>query len=230
MKTAVNDQICIEAAVLQDEEPSDFQPSESWRASFEKQATRGILDKLHRIARARLGAYCGGKQNVQDADVEDIVIAALGDTWTGTLSWDPTLKPLYAHLKDAIKFRVRNGAKLTRKRRKHDELDEDERGETFAAQIAAGAIVPTVESRDRRDEVLCSVADETIEALRPLAERDVEVTSLIDALARRVVDRDDLLEETGMTLHEYNNAWRRLGRLVRELSAHLRDQALAALA
>lgn len=208
----------------------EFTPTESWRASFEKQANQKTLERLHRIARARLGAYSGGRQNVQDCDVDDIVIAALGDTWSGILKWDPTAKPLFAHMKDAIKFRVRNDAKLARRRRKHDELDEDERGETFAGQIAAGAIVPTVETSDHREEHLGSIADGVIEELRPLATRDAEVTSLLDALSKRVLDRDDLLEETGMTIPEYNNAWRRLGRLVRELPAQLHHDALAALA
>ena len=230
MNRAANDEQCIEAAALADSKKEPFVPSEEWRASFEKQATRNILDKLYRIARARLGVYAGGRHKVSDADVDDIVIAALGDTWAGDLTWDPSVKTLFLHLKDAIKFRVRDGAELARKRRRHVEIDEDERGETFAASIAAGAIAPTVDTRDQRDHTICDIADETIAALRPLAERDEEVTSLLDVLSKRVVDRDDLIEETGMTIPEHNNAWRRLGRIVRELPAHLRDDALAALA
>lgn len=207
----------------------EFTPSESWRASFEKQANGRTMEKLNRIARARLGAYVGGVHNVQECDVDDIVIAALGDTWSGVLAWDPTTKTLFAHLKDAIKYRVRNGAKLARKRRKHDELNEDERAETFSAQIAAGAIVPTVETTDQRQELLSQVADEVIERLSPHALHDPDVLSLLAALAKRVVERNDLLEETGLNLADLNRAWRRLGRMVRELPAHLRDQALGAL-
>ena len=114
---------------MHDDKFTGYVPSEQWRADFQKQATKAMLDKLNRIARARLGVYAGGKQNVQECDVDDVVISALGDTWTGTLAWDPDAKPLYAHLKDAIKYRVRNEAKLARKRRKHDEFEEDERGE-----------------------------------------------------------------------------------------------------
>lgn len=207
-----------------------YAPSEDWRKAFEKQATRAMLDKLNRIARARLGVYCGGKHRVQDTDVDDIVIAALGDTWGGTLRWDPDQKPLFAHLKDAVKYRVRNEAKLARKRRKHDELEEDDRGESLAGQIAPGAIAPTIVTRDARDKALGHAVDDVIAALRPLAARDAEVLAVLDALAQRLVDRDDITEETGMTIPEYNNAWRRLGRLVGELPAHLRDQALVALA
>lgn len=229
MNRAANDEVSVEAVPVETKK-EPFVPSEEWRASFEKQATRNILDKLYRIARARLGVYAGGRHKVSDADVDDIVIAALGDTWAGDLTWDPSAKTLFLHLKDAIKFRVRDGAELARKRRRHVEIDEDERGETFAGSIATGAIVPTVETSDPRDHTLGGIADETIAALRPLAERDVEVSTLLDALSKRVIDRDDLLEETGMTIPEYNNAWRRLGRMVRELPAHLRDDALAALA
>lgn len=219
----------IAAEVAASAQPEEFAPSEVWRASFEKQANGRTLEKLNRIARARLGAYSGGKPNVQDCDVDDIVIGALGDTWTGVLAWDPSAKTLFAHLKDAIKYRVRNGAKLTRKRRKHDELDEDERGETFSGQIAAGAIVPTVETTDQRQEQLSEVADEVIERLSSHALNDPDVLSLLAALAKRIVDRNDVLEETGMNVPELNNAWRRLGRIVRELPAQLRDQALAVL-
>jgi len=229
MNRAANDERCIEAGLVETKK-EPFVPSEEWRASFEKQATRNILDKLFRIAKARLAVYAGGRHKVSDADVDDIVIAALGDTWAGDLTWDTTAKTLFVHLKDSIKHRVRNGAHLTRKRRKHVEIDEDERGETFAGVIAAGAIAPTVETRDLRDHAIGEAADETLEALRPLAEEDADVRSLLDALSKRVIDRDDLLEETGMTIPEYNRAWRRLGRIARELPAHLRDDALAALA
>lgn len=222
-------QVEIAAEVAASTQCEEFVPSESWRASFEKQANGRTLEKLNRIARARLAAYSGAKQNVQDCDIDDIVIGALGDTWTGVLAWEPGTKTLFAHLKDAIKFRVRNGAKLTRKRRKHDELDEDERGETFSGQIAAGAIVPTVETSDQRHALLAEVADDVIEQLSTHALDDPDVLSLLAALAKRIVDRNDLLEDTGMTVHELTNAWRRLGRIVRELPAQLRDQALAAL-
>lgn len=207
-----------------------YAPSEDWRKAFEKQATRAMLDKVNRIARARLGVYCGGKHRVQDSDVDDIVIAALGDTWGGTLRWAPEQKTLFAHLKDAVKYRVRNEAKLARKRRKHDEFEEDDRGESLAGQIAPGAIAPTIVTRDARDESIGSAADLVIAALRPIAARDAEVTWILDALSKRLVDRNDVIEETGMTIPEYNNAWRRLGRMVRELPAQLRDHALAALA
>jgi hypothetical protein len=222
-------EIAAEVAASASATREEFTPSESWRASFEKQANGRTLEKLNRIARARLGAYTGGKQNVQECDVDDIVISALGDTWSGVLKWDPSAKTLFAHMKDAIKYRVRNGAKLTRKRRKHDELDEDERGETFSGQIAAGAIVPTVDTPDQRQDLLSHTADEVIEQLSTYALDDPDVLSLLASLAKRVVERADVLEETGMTLHELNKAWRRLGRMVRELPANLRDQALAAL-
>lgn len=222
-------EIAAEVAASASPAHEEFTPSESWRASFEKQSNGRTLEKLNRIARARLGAYMGGKQNVQDSDVDDIVISALGDTWSGKLTWDPSAKTLFAHMKDAIKYRVRNGAKLARKRRKHDELEEDERGETFSGQIAAGAIVPTIETTDQRQELLSEVADDVIERLSAHALSDPDVLSLLAALAKRLVERGDLLEETGMNLHELNKAWRRLGRMVRELPANLRDQALAAL-
>ena len=203
----------------------EFSPTEEWRAEFQEQATRGNLDKLYRIAKARLGAYAGKGRHVDDADVEDVVSAVLVDTLSGTLTWNPARHDLYAHLKDAIKFRVRNEAKSTRKRKKHDPLEEDERNESLAPQIAAGAIVPTVTTPDERDEQLGRLADSALTDLRALAVRDVDVTKLIEALANRITDRDELIRVTGMNLSKYTNAWRRLGRLVNQLPVQLRDEA-----
>ena len=93
----------------------------------------------------------------------------------------------------------------------------------------ANSNVPTVDTTETRQELLSDVSDEVIERLSTYALDDPDVLSLLAALAKRVVERNALLEETGMSLHELNKAWRRLGRMVRELPAHLRDQALAAL-
>jgi hypothetical protein len=213
------------------EPEKEFAPTEEWRSKLEEETTKHTLDKLHRIARARLGIYAGGKQYVHDSDVDEIVFGALGDICTGVVGWDPDRRTLFLHLRDVIRYRVRDQARLNRRRRRnHEELDEDNCGESLEAQAAAGAILPTVANSDSKLEMLGDFVDETIDALRPLAALDREVTSLLDVLVRRVVDRDDVLEETGMTIVEYNNAWRRLGRLANQLPAQLRDHALAALA
>ena len=207
----------------------DFKPSEAWRETFESQATKPILERLNRIARARLGIYAGGKHRVHDSAVDEIVIGVLGDTWNGTLAWDPERRSLFLHLRDAIKYRVRDQARLTR-HRAHDGLEEGDGERSLAERAAAGAVLPTATDDDAKVQALGEFVDSTLDALRPLAVRDREVTALLDALARRVVDRHDLLEETGMTVVEYNNAWRRLARLADELPAQLRDDAVAALA
>lgn len=212
------------------EPEKEFAPSEEWRSQLQEQATKHTLEKLHRIARARLAIYAGGKQHVHDSDVDEIVFGSLGDVCTGAVAWDPDRRSLFLHLRDVVRYRVRDQARLTRRRRNHAEFDEDDCGESLEAQAAAGAILPTVATSDAKLEALGSFVDETIGALRPLAALDRDVTSLLDVLVRRVVDRNDVLEETGMTIVEYNNAWRRLGRLANQLPAQLRDHALAALA
>lgn len=209
---------------------AEFRPSEEWRERFESQATKPILERLNRIARARLGIYAGGKQRVHESAVDDIVIGALGDTWNGTLAWDPDRRSLFLHLRDAIKYRVRDQARLARNQRSDGHLEEDDGAMSIADRAATGATLPTVTDDEPKIEALGDFVDATLDALRPLAVRDREVMSLLDALSRRVVDRHDLLEETGMTIVEYNNAWRRLARLAHELPAQLRDDALAALA
>ncbi|MEO8549389.1 MAG: hypothetical protein ABI678_05435 [Kofleriaceae bacterium] len=173
------------------EPDKEFAPSEEWRSQLEEQATKHTLDKLHRIARARLGIYAGGKQHVHDSDVDEIVFGSLGDVCTGVVAWDPNRRSLFLHLRDVIRYRVRDQARLNRRRRNHDELDEDDCGVSVEAGAAAGAILPTVTDSDAKLETLGDFVDETIAALRPLATLDAEVTFLLDVLVRRVVDRTE---------------------------------------
>ncbi|MFT3700188.1 MAG: hypothetical protein QM831_43985 [Kofleriaceae bacterium] len=207
---------------------AEFSPSEEWRRAFEKQATRATLDKLNRIARARLAVYKGGYEHVAPSDVDEVVIGALGDTWLGVLAWDHNRRELFSHLKDAIAYRVRDEAQLHRSQLA-DAFAEDEGGRALAEQLAPGGVVPTIANPDAREARLAPLVDKTLARLRQLSKGDRGVLWLLDKLAQRVVARDELLSGTEMSVADFNNIWRRLGRLVQQLPAHERDLALAAL-
>jgi hypothetical protein len=148
------------------------------------------------------------------------VFGALGDICIGG-GWDPDRRSLFLHLHDVIRYRVRDQARLARRRRNHGELDEDDSGESLESQAAAGAILPTAAASNAKLKTLGDFVVETIAALRPLAVCDHEVTSFLDVLVKRIVDRNDVLEDTGMTNVEYNNAWRRLDPLANQLPVQL---------
>lgn len=205
-----------------------FLPSEEWREEFEKQATTKLIDRMYRAARSRLRLFAGPTGHVDSADVEDIVMGVLGDTLKGKLFWNPEKESLENCLLDAIKFRVRNRWEKEQ-RRKHDPIEEDDDARSVAEQAAAGATVPAAPAAGVRQLRIKAVYDDVIAALRPRCVGQPRVLELLELYMDGVTERDDVLRESGMSEREYKNARERLGRLVQDLPAKLRDAALAAL-
>lgn len=209
-------------------EEMTFLPSEEWREAFEEQATKKMLEKLHRAARTRLRTFAGRTGHVNKDDVEDAVMSVLKDTLRGVLPWDPAKKTLEHHALDAIRFRVRDRWEKEQ-RRKHDLLDEDEHDRSVAERAAAGAVVPSSPVASDRERRIQEVHDEVIAWLRPHCLGKPEVLVLLESYLQGITDRDEVLRETGMSEATYHNARRRLGRLVQDMPAKLRDAALDAL-
>lgn len=205
-----------------------FLPSEEWREEFEKQATTKLIDRMYRAARSRLRLFAGPAGHVDSADVEDTVMGVLADTLKGKLFWNPEKESLESCLLDAIKFRVRDRAEKAQ-RRKHDPIEEDDDARSVAEQAAAGATVPAPPAAGVRQLQIKAIYDQVIAALRPRCAGQPRVLELLALYMDGITERDDVLRESGMSEREYKNARERLGRLVQDLPAKLRDAAIAAL-
>jgi hypothetical protein len=178
------------------------------RARFDAEATPVLLDKLHRVARARVRVYAGRTHHVSESDAEDIVMSCLADTMDGTLRWDPAKKPLEPHLLDAIRFRVRD---LARKRLR--ELQQVDVRDAEAAAVSA----------DDRARELGRLVTEVVVSLEERIGDDHDVALLLDAMVRhRALERAEILKETRMSKAAYRNARRRLDRILLQLPADLR--------
>ena len=178
------------------------------RARFDAEATPALLDKLHRVARARVRVYAGRTHHVSEPDADDIVMSCLADTMEGALHWDPAKKALEAHLLDAIRFRVRDLArKRLRELRQVDARDEE------------AAAVPA----DDRARELGRLVTEVVVSLEERIGDDRDVALLLDAMVRhRALERAEILKETRMSKAAYRNARRRLDRMLLQLPVDLR--------
>ncbi|CAN5397838.1 hypothetical protein BH11MYX1_BH11MYX1_15890 [soil metagenome] len=193
--------------------------SESWRTEFERQATTELHDRLYRGARARLRMYAGRSKHVNDADVDDIVMAALADTFEGTLSWNPETKPLERHLLNAIAFRVRDQARF-KKRHGEEEYDEEATGEPRTSYMICDA-------GDGLD--LRLIADQIVPELQERAADDPEVLLLLELFGDGLSERADVMTDAQMQSAQYDNAIQRLRRMTRQLPKQTREAAMAAL-
>jgi hypothetical protein len=185
-----------------------FVPSEHWINALEEQCTEEMLQRARRYAarRARGVGYLSS-----DYYVGELVQDALSDTTIGVLRWDPSDKPLERHIHDVIKMRTNHDRERARRfpHESLDVLDPDEAAATMAEVDA------TLLERSREDN---PVAAERLARLRHIAAGDRTVVRLLDAIARGATTKDDVLHLTELSIVAYNNARRRLHRLVIQLS------------
>ena len=190
--------------------------SEAWRSEFERQMSGEVHERLYRAARARLRMYAGRTKHVNDADVDDVVMAALADTFDGTLSWNPE-KPLERHLLDAIAFRVRDQARY---KNRHVEEAFEEESEAIAPCMLGDA----GEVLDLR-----MIADLIVPEIQERASDDPEVLLLLELFGDGLSERIDVMGDARMQPAQYDNAVRRLRRLTRQLPKQTREAVMAAL-
>jgi len=185
-----------------------------------------MLDKVHRVARARVRVYAGRTHHVTEADADDIVMGVIADTIDGSLHWDPSRKQLEQHLLDSVRFRVRD---LARKRLRelkqlavHDE-------EATGVSVGEGMLSGQAPSRPDRAHHLGRLVTEVVACLQQRIGDDRDVATLFDAMVRhRALERAEILRETRMSKAAYRNARRRLDRILLELPAETRNAAMVA--
>jgi hypothetical protein len=190
-----------------------FVPSKDWINALEAQCTEEMLQLARRYAsrRARGVGYVN-----DDYHASELVQDALTDTTIGVLRWDPSVKPLQQHIHDVIKVRTNHDRKRAQ-RFPHESIDVlDSDGEaTTLAEVEATLLERSTEPPD--DPV--ALAAERLAKLRQLAAGDRTVLRLINAFARGADSKADALRVAELSSVAYDNARRRLRRLVTQLSS-----------
>jgi len=122
------------------------------------------------------------------------------------LAWDPERCRLEAHVFDGIRFRTRHHRERAR-RFPHISLESCDEGTHSAIEDAlrAEAETQTPEEAHRSARCLASIHD--------AARDDQDVKALLDAY-RRAETKADVIRVTGMSDRQYDNARKRLRRLV----------------
>src|SRR5689334_14989101 len=82
-----------------------WRPPPGWRAEFERQATRAMLDRVNRYARKRARMVLRTGRKVDGLYARELAHDALSDTLDGTVTWDPTRVPLVAHVMGVVRRR-----------------------------------------------------------------------------------------------------------------------------
>jgi hypothetical protein len=203
---------------------SDTKRDGKWEAAFLAQLTHELADKVAAFAKRR-AQYIERKTGTRDPNLaSELYEDALGDTWAGTVTWEPRKASLELHLKRVIKSRTSH------------ELQRIERFPTVAADRPSIGLEREMScalavERSRVDpEQTKTRVDDLMEGLALLATGDDEVLQLLDCYDRQILDRRDVMRVTDMTATTYHNARRRVMRLVEKLPQDVRDAAIESMA
>lgn len=193
----------------QGREPTDIE-SEAWIEAFEKQNTPAMLSRCAAFAAQALGGV-----SVDSLPVREIAHDVHTDTLMGRLAWDPEAKPLEQHLRDAIRWRVRDEKK---RERRHVSLsapaEEEEANSSLLGEIDA------LQVRHPQEESAEARAERLLGELRSFVTTDTEVLRLIDAYRDGARSQAEILARTSFSLTTYRNARERLCWLARRTRRH----------
>ncbi len=196
---------------------------ERMRAAFSAQMTNDLTDEVLAYA-ARRARWIERQTGRSDPGLpRELLDDAIGDTYMGTVTWDPTIVLLSVHLKSVIRSRI--STELARGER-FPHVSIDGRLENFESEVSE-ALAQARPGAGPAETQTC--VDIVVAALRELAGDDAALERLIDAYADESTERRDVMRATGMTAHEYHNAYRRMLRLVERLSTDVRAAAITAM-
>lgn len=194
-------------------------PSDAWLTAFEKQAPAAMADAARFAGRRAAALIRVGGLAVAD----DLVADALGDTFAGVLAWDPARVSLTQHVRSAIAVRVTH-AIARQGRLQHlpmvGDLDSGD-GLDLVAADASRRVAAEDEGPPERIAMRTS-ASSAVAALRRMAEDDEDVLALLDAYRAECFSRADVIDVTGMSVRDYDNARRRLTALAAQLPPGIR--------
>jgi hypothetical protein len=155
-----------------------------------------VVERMHRAAAAIIRV----PRNTLAA--RELVADVVGDTYAGTLAWDPDQVPLWKHVRAHVKQRVRQARRTAAM---HTSLPEvsDEMVQLDARRMASGDAAWRIDPAD---------APALLDDLRHRAAGDRDVLELL-SLYERGITRKARILGLGMSDGQYRNARRRLIRL-----------------
>jgi hypothetical protein len=194
------------------------------RREFLEQATTELQRAAHRYARQRAAMVRRAGARIDHLYAGELVQDALADTWLGgEVAWDPKRCSLLEHIRGLIRARSWRDV-VGARQRPHLSLDwneeltiEIDETQRHGTQINISPIV------------LARVTVTVVQDLRRLAAGDPAATGILAAWEDGLVDKDEIMDRTGLGDREYKTARARLMYLVLSLPHSLRETARSLL-
>jgi hypothetical protein len=190
-------------------ERAPFAPDEAWITAYEEQLTPVMVRRCVAAIAALLRSLAGASRQGAEPYARELVQDALTDTFLGVLRWTPTKETLDNHLRDVIRWRVRNERQRVARQRSLDDPGDSSRGIPTATEEIEAVLAAAL----AHDESAEERAIERLAELRRLAEGDAEVSAMIEIYERGARSRADVMVLMDLSSAEYKKIRARLCRL-----------------
>lgn len=182
---------------------------EAWLAAYAEQLTPMMVRRCTAAVVALLRSTVGTSRKSAEPYASELVHDALADTFSGVVRWTPSKETLENHLRDVIRWRLRNERQRAAR---HVSLDGpvDSSGQT---QTTAEEIEAVLAAALAQDESAEERAIERLTELRRLAEGDAEVSAMLQVYERGARSRADVMVLMDLSSAEYKKIRARLCRL-----------------
>lgn len=188
--------------------------------ALEEQNTHELRVKARRFAESRVRQVREVGQPVPSDYAIELVDDAITNTWLGISRWDPKRCPLLVHLRCVIRDRtakeIRRGWRFAHIPIHIAANDSTDYAEVEHALGVDGNSLP-VEFAGFVFRVACE--------LKVFAHGDANADALLDCWQVGIIERDDVMAHTGLTLVKYKVVRRRLLSLAKRLPGDLRESA-----
>lgn len=211
-----------------DDEPVPASPSPDVLHAFRDQLTPELIKAARRYARQRAKLVREVRRRIDPLYHLELVQDALGDTWRGTVRWDPARRSLLDHVRDVIRQRTFNDRRRAgvyqHVSMHHSPVANDEvsmTGLTIEAEMAQAHGSGAVPS----PAIVATLLDQVVLELHRLAARDLDARAILGCWAKGITDGSEVMDLTGLAENDYRKARQRILYLARHLPPELRDAA-----
>ena len=189
-------------------ERSVFAPDEAWLTAYEDQLTPVMVRRCAAAVMSHLRSCTGMSRQGIEPYARELVQDALTDTFLGVLRWHPSKETLENHLRDVIRWRVRNERQRMARQVSLDDPGDRSRGIPSAADEVEGALAAALAHDELEERAIQRLAE-----LRRRAERDAEVSAMIEVYEGGARSRADVMVLMDLSSVEYKKIRARLCRL-----------------
>lgn len=202
-------------------------PQQLWRTQFDKQLTDALVERILKQTTSLIRQVQRDTPWRDQLGPDDRLNNILMKLLDGKLTWDPERVNLEGFLLWSISREITHEVRHA-KTFPHISVDDESRNQERLDEEASEVLAAQRESK--REEPVEPCWSLFVREMRLRAAGDVGVLAIVDAYAKRVTTRAEVMKLTGMSKTAYHAAYQRMVRVARKLEPEILETIAQAIA